>query len=213
MAVVKQFRFPDAGDIRCFDKEGKEIDVKPIDELWGQNGCFLVNPMSFTKQGKSGKSVADSALWEDGLRSVLDNNTGLTWEVKSPKKGDVNYCEDRYTWKTAQDKYINKLNKGNYGGFSDWRMPNKDELRSIIDYSKTGPAVDTRYFPNTKSDLYWTSVPYKMQRPFIWGIFFGLGSGICYAPTSERYVRAVRGGSNKKFGGVALWRLLVLSWD
>ncbi len=200
------FRFPDSGDNRCFDKEGREIDLKPQDDLWGQNGCFAVNPLSFTKLGKSGKPIRDAALWAEGFRAVLDNNTGLIWEVKSPKKGDVNYCEDRYTWKTAQDRYIKELNKKKYGGFSDWRLPNKDELRSIVDYGKTGPAVDTRYFPNTKSDFYWTSVPYKMQEPFIWGIFFGLGSGICYAPTSERYARAVRGGANRAFGTAAAAR-------
>jgi len=195
-----QFKFPDAGLIKCFDRSGCEIDPKPQDELWGQNGCFVVNPMSFTKLAKGGKAVADSATWAEGFCMVQDNNTGLIWEVKSPKIGDINYCEDGYNWKDAQDKYIKELNKKKYGGFSDWRLPNKDELRSIIDYGKTGPAVDTRYFPNTKSDLYWTAVPYKMQPPFIWGIFFGLGSGICYTPSSERYVRAVRGGASKIFG-------------
>ena len=194
------FKLPDAGAIKNYDKEGREIEVKRQDELWGQNGCFVVNPMSFTKLGKTGKPLADTADWKGGFRAVLDNNTGLVWEVKSPRKGDVNYFEDAYTWKKAGDEFIKKLNKIKYGGFSDWRMSNKDELRSIVDYGKTGPAVDTRYFPNTKSDFYWTCVPYNMQKPFIWGIFFGLGSGICYTPNSKRYVRAVRGGKDKRFG-------------
>lgn len=191
---------PDAGAIKVYDIEGKEAALTPQDDLWGQNGCYVVNPMSFTKLGKQGKAVSDTATWKDGLRTVLDNNTGLVWEVKSPKKGDVNYCMDTYNWKKAKSDYIKELNAKKYGGFSDWRLPNKDELRSIIDYSKTGPAVDTNYFPNCQSDFYWTSVPYKMQPPFVWGIFFGLGSGICYTPMSERFVRAVRGGHAKSFG-------------
>jgi hypothetical protein len=202
MKKEQTFRLPDAGMIKCYDKEGRETAVGPQDELWGQNGCYSVNPMSFSKLGKMGKPVADTVSWADGYRTVLDNNTGLVWEVKSPKKGDVNYCDDAYTWKDAGDVYIKALNKKKYGGFSDWRLPNKDELRSIIDYGKTGPAVDTRYFPHCKSDLYWTAVPYNMQKPFIWGIFFGLGSGICYTPSSERYVRAVRGGYASSFGKV-----------
>ena len=197
---MAEFKFPDAGLIKCYDRAGLEIDPAPDDELYGQNGCFVINPMSFTKLAKGAKTIDDAAGWDEGLRMVADNNTGLIWEVKSPKKGDVNFCDDQYSWTDAQEVYIKKLNKQKYGGFSDWRLPNKDELRSIVDYSKTGPAIDTWYFPNTKSDLYWTSVPYKMQKPFIWGIFFGLGSGICYTPSSERYVRAVRGGSNKLFG-------------
>lgn len=200
MSVSKVFRLPDAGAVKCFDREGREITVAPQDELWGQNGCFTVNPMSFTKLGRKGRPVDDASGWAEGYRSVLDNNTGLVWEVKSPKKGDVNFCSDKYTWKQAQNDYIKSLNRKRYGGFNDWRLPNKDELRSIIDYGRTGPAVDTRYFPNCQSDFYWTAVPYNMQKPFVWGIFFGLGSGICYTPSSERYVRAVRGGYNKDFG-------------
>ncbi|OGX55015.1 MAG: hypothetical protein A2306_02540 [Omnitrophica WOR_2 bacterium RIFOXYB2_FULL_38_16] len=202
MKIQKTFRMPDTGAIKNYDKEGKEIFPVPKDDLWGQNGCYVVNPMSFTKLGKQGKSTNDSSSWEDGYRTVLDNNTGLVWEIKSPKKSDVNYCENKYTWKKAKDAYIKDLNKKKYGGFSDWRLPNKDELRSIIDYSKTGPSVDIHYFPNCRSDFYWTSVPYNMQKPFIWGLFFGLGSGICYSPLSERYVRAVRGGYNRNFGKV-----------
>ncbi|MFH0753804.1 MAG: DUF1566 domain-containing protein [Candidatus Omnitrophota bacterium] len=196
------FRLPDAGDIKCYDKEGIETTLTPRDELWGQNGCFTVNPMSFSKLGKTGKPVPDNMTWDTGYRSVLDNNTGLIWEVKSPDEGDVNYAEDKYSWEKAGDVYIKALNKKKYGGFSDWRLPNKDELRSIIDYGKTGPSVDTHYFPHCKSDFYWTDVVYNMQKPFVWGIFFGLGSGICYTPSSERYVRAVRGGYDQSFGTV-----------
>jgi len=200
MKESKIFRFPDAGAIKCFDRQGVEIEVLPEHELWGQNGCFTVNPMSFTKLGAKLKVLEDSADWKSGYRMVQDNNTGLVWEVKSPKKGDLNYFEDKYTWKQAQDTYIKQLNKKKYGGFSDWRLPNKDELRSIIDYGKANPAVDPTFFPNTKSDFYWTSVIYNMQKPFVWGIFFGLGSGICYTPQSQRFVRAVRGGYDKNFG-------------
>lgn len=200
MKQTRTFRLPDAGTIRCFDREGRETSVSAQDELWGQNGCFQVNPMSFTKLGKNGKEIADDCLWADGYRATLDNNTGLVWEVKSPKKGDVNYTADRYTWEQAGKAYIDKLNKKKYGGFSDWRLPNKDELRSIIDYGRTGPALDPHYFPGCQSDFYWTSVPYNMQKPFVWGIFLGLGSGICYSPVSERFVIAVRGGYDRRFG-------------
>ena len=124
MSVSKVFRLPDAGAVKCFDREGREITVAPQDELWGQNGCFTVNPMSFTKLGRKGKPVDDASGWADGYRSVLDNNTGLVWEVKSPKKGDVNFCSDKYNWKQAQNGYIKSLNKKKYGGFSDWRLPN-----------------------------------------------------------------------------------------
>jgi uncharacterized lipoprotein NlpE involved in copper resistance len=77
MKIEKTFRLPDAGTIKCHDKQGVEISVVPHDDLWGQNGCFVINPMSFTKLGKTGKPIADGATWEDGYRMALDNNTGL----------------------------------------------------------------------------------------------------------------------------------------
>ncbi|MCM8774064.1 MAG: DUF1566 domain-containing protein [Candidatus Omnitrophica bacterium] len=194
------FKLPDTGQITCYDRDGKRINPAPEDELYGQNGSFIVNPMSFTKLGYNGKKLNDSATWDEGYRMVLDNNTGLIWEVKSPYNGDINYCEDTYSWDEAKDLYIKRLNEERYGGFSDWRLPNKDELRSIIDYSRTNPAVDTWYFPHCKSAFYWSSLPYLMEPPFVWGIFFGLGSGICYTPYSKQYVRAVRGGYSDSFG-------------
>ena len=200
MIKQKEFKFSDAGSIRCYDAQGREIDPQPGDGLYGQNGCFIVHPMSFTKLGNKGKVLSASSTWDGGYRMVGDNNTGLIWEVKSPHKGHVNFCDDEYSWQDAQKKYIKKLNAKKYGGFSDWRLPNKDELRSIIDYGKTNPAVDQCYFPNCKTAFYWTSIPYKMQPPFVWGLFFGLGSGICYTPSSLQYVRAVRGGYSDAFG-------------
>ncbi|MCM8780542.1 MAG: DUF1566 domain-containing protein [Candidatus Omnitrophica bacterium] len=198
---TKEFKLPDAGDIKCYDREGREVELTPEDELWGQNGCFVINPMSFTKLGNRAKVLPDSATYSDGYRMVLDNNTGLIWEIKSPKKTDINYLGDRYTWEEAKG-YVKLLNRKKYAGFSDWRLPNKDELRSIVDYSRTNPAIDNWYFPDCQCDFYWTSVSYNMQRPFVWVIFFGLGSGICCTPTSKRCVRAVRGGYNKDFGKI-----------
>ena len=39
-------------------------------------------------------------------------------------------------------------------------MPNRDELRSIVDKSGFNPSIDTTYFPNTNSSVYWSSTEY-----------------------------------------------------
>jgi len=196
----KQFRLPDSGQARCYDRDGREVELNRDSELWGEDGCFVVNPMSFTKLGNKGKILSDGANWEEGYRMVQDNNTGLVWEVKSPVKGDVNFTGNVYSWADAQKSYIKKLNTKKYSGFSDWRLPNKDELKSIIDYGMINPAVDALYFPHCQPAFYWSSIPYNMEPPFIWGIFFGLGAGICYTPSSLQFVRAVRSGYNTSFG-------------
>ena len=49
----------------------------------------------------------------------LDSSSGLVWTFKSP---------DKMTWKEAYS-YCTRLNEG---GYNDWRMPNIDELRTLI---------------------------------------------------------------------------------
>lgn len=178
-------------------------DEKEIYEDSGSNineAYFGQNIMSFKKLGNDGIELTSDSNWEKGLRMVFDDNTGLYWEVKSPDLGEVNFCSDTYTWDDAQKVYIKRLNDTSYGGFDDWRIPNKDELRSIINYSFTNPAVDTSYFENCKTDDYWTSVTYEMQPNFGWVLFFGFGSGIAKSKNAKRYVIAVRGGYEKLFG-------------
>lgn len=193
-----KFFMPDSGQNVIYNRDGKEIYE---DSGYNINEAYFgQNPMSFKKLGNGAIELSRDSNWENGLKMVFDNNTGLYWEVKSPELGDANFCEDTYTWEDAQNVYVKKLNDEKYGGFNDWRIPNKDELRSIINYSLTNPAVDTDYFENCKTDDYWTSVTYEMQPYFGWVLFLGLGSGIAKSKNARRYVIAVRGGYEKLFG-------------
>jgi len=195
------FRLPDTGITRCFNSSGQVIlPPEPGQPFFGQDGCFTVHPLSFSKLGFQGEELNVRVSWEDGTRAVRDNNTGLIWEIKSPDKHSPNYYDDVYSWQEAQEVYITRLNEQGYGGFKDWRVPRKDELRSIVDYSQLNPAVDSLFFPLCQTAFYWTAQTYEMQPYFGWGIFFGLGSGIAFAKSSRHYVRAVRGGYNTLFG-------------
>jgi hypothetical protein len=201
MNQTSVFRFPDTGQRACYDKNGREIPaITPRHELWGQDGCFVRHPLSFSKLDGNGESLAPGAAWQDGYRMARDNNTGLVWEIKAPVATEVNFCEDRYTQEEAAGRYIATLNKIKYGGFSDWRLPNKDELRSLVDYSTTNPAIDLCFFPHCRVAAYWCADEYRMEPFCNWVIFFGLGSAIVAAKTSAQYVRAVRGGHQPLFG-------------
>jgi hypothetical protein len=192
---------PDTGVTDCYDKQGRDIPVpKHGEPFYGQNGCVAIHPMRFQKLGPGGGSLPDTATWQDGHRAVLDRNTGLTWEIKSPAAGDVNFCDDTYSWAEAQQTYIERLNRSKYGGFTDWRMPNKDELRSILDYGRSNPAVDTWYFPHCKNEFYWARNTFEMDPNCGWVLFFGLGSATACGKTIRQFVRAVRGGYNPAFG-------------
>ena len=194
------FKLPDSGQLHCYDRHGHETLPAPGDPLYGQDGCFRVNPLAFAKLDGEGREMPDVATWQDGLRMIFDRNTGLTWEVKSPQSGDLNDTNATYSWLEAQEGYVRQLNARKYGGFDDWRLPNKDELRSIVDYSRANPAVDLWYFPHCQTNFYWCANTYEMQPYCGWGIFFGLGSGIISSKECRRHARAVRGGHDRLFG-------------
>jgi hypothetical protein len=194
------FRFPDTGQVRCYDRDGNEIQPAPGDPLWGQNGCSVTNPPAFKKLDERGGVLEDSAGWVDGFRTVLDDNTGLVWEVKSPDPADVNAADALFTWEEARTVHVAELNRKRYGGFDDWRMPNKDELRSVFDYGRTSPALDPWYFPSCRIGMFWCDATYEMQPYLAWAIFSGLGAATAQAKAARRYAMAVRGGWSKLFG-------------
>ncbi|PIV53756.1 MAG: hypothetical protein COS17_02295 [Elusimicrobia bacterium CG02_land_8_20_14_3_00_37_13] len=81
-----------------------------------------------------------------------------------------------------------------YAGYFDWRLPNRREVISIVDYGEQFPAINTTYFSNTKSSWHWTSTTYVPNASYAWSLSFNYG----YVDYSDKangyYVRPVRGG-------------------
>jgi len=116
---------------------------------------------------------------------VKDNNTGLVWEGKpgadttrgSPAALNTsglytNNLEDLSI--TNAQGYLKAVNTEGLCGFKDWRLPTKEELSGIVDLTvKSGAKADAYWFPNTKSDFYWTSSPYGNYSNSAWSISFG----------------------------------------
>ena len=91
--------------------------------------------------------VASSRFTSNG-DTVKDNATGLIWQKCSKGLSGLN-CEsgsvDDLIWESAIT-YCEGLSLGNR---TDWRLPNINELKSIVDYSRYHPAINIDYFPNT----------------------------------------------------------------
>ncbi|MBF0592917.1 MAG: DUF1566 domain-containing protein, partial [Nitrospirae bacterium] len=64
-------------------------------------------------------------------QTVNDNLTGLVW-TKDAGTPTVGSCAGgKMTWQAALD-YVSCLNTANYLGYNDWRMPNVNELESLV---------------------------------------------------------------------------------
>ncbi|MBT7141137.1 MAG: DUF1566 domain-containing protein, partial [Gammaproteobacteria bacterium] len=61
-------------------------------------------------------------------------------------------------------------------GASDWRMPTREELRSIVAYDRTIPAIDTDYFPNTVANWFWSASPNAGISDSAWIVNFYYGN-------------------------------------
>ncbi len=96
-------------------------------------------------------------------------------------------------WKTCND--ANTIPGGGFAGRTNWRVPNKDELISIVDYTlSSSPTINSTFFPRTLfADAYWSSTPYAPDSSNAWLILFGAGdvtSGIKLAVLNVRCVSA-----------------------
>lgn len=124
----------------------------------------------------------DFTISSDG-KTVTDNRTGLMWQ-KEHVTGK--------TWKQAL-AYCQSLNTQEppYAGYSDWRLPNKNELASLINYERT--ELPFTYFPDESSNGYfWTSSTPAYNTNLAWDVDFRFGDLSSGVKLYEEYVRCVR---------------------
>jgi len=163
----------------------------------------------FTKLDANGASLpAASTAWS----CVQDNVTGLTWEVKTAANAAYTYtwfdsnaasnvgtpgmanggvCVDTIHCDT--EKYVAAMNTAAVCGFTDWRVPKMQELRSIVDYGVGGGAlIDAGYFPNTTGQT-WTSNTYPANGAYALYMNFGDGASFYRAKSTAYNLRLVRG--------------------
>jgi len=174
----------------------------------------------FTKIANNGSVLPTTAVLGSGPKDwacTRDNITGLVWEVKTDDEGlrdkdntyswynktngggdgfqNRGYCTGGITGDISCDTYAyaNKVNHLTMCGKADWRLPKQAELQSIVDYSRVGPAIDTDYFPNTPSRMFWSSSPDAFNRG-AWIVNFIAGWGGQAGKSIGNAVRLVRAG-------------------
>ena len=117
---------------------------------------------------------------------VSDSKTTLQWQDDySDNSGSIKQAN----WTVAID-YCEALE---LGGQSDWRLPNLNELTSLVDDTKYNPSI-SNVFENSASNGYWSSTSYASSSDYAWIVYFYYGYQNYYRKNHGYYVRCVRAG-------------------
>jgi hypothetical protein len=163
---------PETGQTACYDAAGRVIACAGT----GQDGDL-----------RAGVAWPASRFTLDGTGNcVTDNLTGLMWARNANLPAGIR------TWQQALD-YAGSLN---LCGFSDWRLPNRKELRSLIDYSLANIAasLNTLGFSNVQASYYWSSSSYAGSPDLAWFVVMDNGIVGASSKANSAYVWPVRAG-------------------
>ena len=140
------------------------------------------NSLSYSVRAVRGQAFTNNFI-DNGDGTVTDTSTGLMWQQSTGAT--------TYTWAQAK-AYCADLD---LAGKSDWRLPTRNQLQSIVDYNESSPPISSTFFPGTVAANHWTSTTNASNTINAWGVNFFNGNASCdYLKTSAYYVRAVRAG-------------------
>ena len=151
----------------------------------GQTLCYNASPgtqILCLNTGQDGDTLAGTSYPVPRFRPIEQNGsidcywdtaTNLIW----PK--NMNPYVSGSTWQQGLD-YIAALNAGSgLCGYKDWRMPNRHEMFSLLDYSRYNPVLPLGHpFSPIYLGPYWTSTSAPYQNNIadaVWAISLSIG--------------------------------------
>ena len=141
---------------------------------------------------KKGIAWPDPRFTDNGNGTVTDNLTGLIW-LKNAN------CFSTRNWATALTD-ANGLVSGSCGltdgsSAGDWRLPNRKEMRSLIDLGRGNPALPAGHpFTSVQAAYYWSATTYAGNSSGAWVVYLNGGYVSGGNKTSNGYVWPVRAG-------------------
>jgi hypothetical protein len=109
---------------------------------------------------QAGVAWPEPRFTDNGDGTMTDNLTGLMWTK--------NATSSHKTWQEALD-YCNNLT---LGGYSDWRLPDVNELESLVNAGESdiGTWLNAQGFTNEQAGYYWSSTTHGDYSGSAWCI-------------------------------------------
>ncbi|NPA66249.1 MAG: DUF1566 domain-containing protein [Epsilonproteobacteria bacterium] len=131
--------------------------------------------------GLSSILFAGDFIRDDTKEVVVDTRTNLMWQ------DDNDAATVTKRWEDAID-YCEALT---LGGYSDWHLPNHNEILGLVDITRVGPAIDST-FQNFVNDEYWSSTTKPGSSSYAFVVDFYNGGDDWVSKTRDYYIRCVR---------------------
>jgi len=173
MAATPSGKILRTGQHSCYDRDGVRIDCRGS----GQDGEYRTG----VPWPQPRFRLADEF--------VEDRLTGLCWTT------DANPAEYPLAWQECYD-FIREMNGRSAFGYADWRLPDRNELRSLVSYQAKRPALPEDHpFVNVFPGWYWSSTTAAINPAYAWYVHLD-GARMFYG-NKEQYsmLWPVRGAS------------------
>lgn len=179
----------------AFSVVSPSVYLPQTGESAGTNGCGAIAGSDCVLQ--TGIKFTSSRFVQgtgSATSCLTDTLTGLMWE-SNPAATFSSLVSF-----SAAISAVASLNTAGYCGYNDWRLPNINELRSLVNYGQSNPGtwLNTQGFSGVLSTTYsyWASSVYAYGGTnYYWIITFNTGV-TSVTPNGTEYVWAVRGGES-----------------
>jgi len=153
-----------------------------------KHGSYMVWPISAGNQQTVDPDRGEKVRFTADGSCVHDAHTGLTWSKDADPAGRP------LTWQEALSM-VHTLNRKQFGGCRDWRLPNIRELESLVDLGAHSPALRTGHpFVNIQ-DAYWSSTTSVYEPRYAWTLYSRDGIvGVGFKPGDDFFLWPVRSG-------------------
>lgn len=171
---------PKTGQTTCYDNAATSIDCAGT----GQDAEF-----------QAGTGWPSPRFIENTDQTMSDRLTGLIWTRNGKAPGPA-ACNPgrRMNWQDALD-YVKCLNTNNFLGTNDWRLPNRNELKSLVNHGQANSSswLNTNGFTDVQASNYWSSTSYSYATWNAWSINMQDGAVSSIAKKINHDVWPVRG--------------------
>jgi hypothetical protein len=146
---------------------------------------------------QAGIEWPNSRFTDNGDGTVTDNLTGLMWL----KDGG---CIKKKRWTDSLNAIADfNNNPANYtclnytATYSDWRLPNVNELASLIHYGDSDSAtwLNSEGFADVNDSRYWSSTTHQVNSSHAWLVMMSGGRKLSDLKSHKYYLLPVRTGS------------------